>query len=118
MRIETRTIGFSSTPAIRRHVEARVESALRPAARRVSVVTARLEDVNADRGGADKRCLLVAVMPRSGAVVAQATHADLYIAVNEAAARLRRSALRLHTRRVPRRREGPRRSGALLGHSR
>jgi ribosomal subunit interface protein len=118
MKIETRTIGFSLTHAIRRHVEARVGAALRPAARHVSVVTARLEDVNADRGGADKRCLLVAVLPRRGAVVAEATRADLYAAVDEAAARLRRSAVRLRTRRVAHQRKDPQRPGALVLHAR
>src|SRR5678816_3707388 len=55
MVIETRAMGFALTDAIRRHVESRVESALAPIADWVLDVTARVEDVNADRGGIDKR---------------------------------------------------------------
>jgi ribosome-associated translation inhibitor RaiA len=73
-------------------------------------VTARLEDINADRGGIDKRCRLVAALRRRGVVVAEATHADLYAAVDEAAARIRRSATRAVTRRTPRERTDPQRS--------
>jgi ribosome-associated translation inhibitor RaiA len=50
--------------------------------------------------------------------VAEATRADLYAAVDEASARLRRSTLRLRTRRFPRQRKDPQRPGALLQHSR
>src|SRR5215831_4873993 len=53
MLIDTRAIGFALTGAIRRHVESRVGSALAPVAGWVLNVTARVEDVNADRGGID-----------------------------------------------------------------
>jgi ribosomal subunit interface protein len=111
--IDTRAIDFPLTDAIQRHVEARVESALGPVARWVTAVTARLEDVNAARGGVDKRCSLVVTLRRRGVVVAQATDVDLYAAVDAAAARIRRSALRATTRHVPRERTDPQRPGAL-----
>ena len=111
MLIDTRSMGFSLTDAIRLHVESRVEAALGPVARRVISVTARLEDVNADRGGVDKRCHLVASLRRHGVVVAEATDADLYAAVDEAAERIRRSAVRVATRHVPRERKDPQRQG-------
>ena len=114
MFIDTRAMGFSLTDAIRRHVEARVEAALGPLARRVATVTARLEDVNADRGGVDKRCRLVTVLRRLGVVVAEATSGDLYAAVDEAAGRARRAALRAVTRRRPRERKDAQRPGALV----
>ena len=112
--VNTRPIGFSLTPAIRRHVERRVRAALAPDARRVLGVTARLEDVNADRGGIDKRCSLVAALRGRGVVVAQALNADLYTAVDEAAARLRRAAQRESTRHRARERKDPQRPGALV----
>lgn len=114
MFIETRAIDFLLTDAILRHVESRVESALGPVTRWVMTVTARLEDVNASRGGVDKRCRLVAALRRRGIVVAEATDADLYAAVDEASSRIRRSALRAVTRRGPRERKDPQRPGALV----
>jgi putative sigma-54 modulation protein len=116
MLIDTRAIDFTLTDAIRRHVEARVEAALGPLSRWVIRVTARLEDINADRGGIDKRCRLVVAVRRHGVVVAEATHADLYTAVDEAAARIRRSATRAVMRHVPRGRKGPQRPGVLVGN--
>jgi ribosomal subunit interface protein len=115
MQIDTRAIGFSLTEAIRRHVESRVESALAPVTGWVTGVTARVEDVNADRGGIDKRCGLVASLQGGrGVVVAEALNADLYAAVDAAAGRLRRSAVRAVSRPMARERHDPQRPGALL----
>jgi putative sigma-54 modulation protein len=114
MLIDTRGIGFSLTGAIRTHVESRVSSALEPFARRVAKITARLQDVNADRGGVDKRCRLVVAVRRRGTIVTEAVHEDLYVAVDEAAARLRRAMQRLLTRHIARERKDPQRPGALV----
>jgi ribosomal subunit interface protein len=108
-----RGIGFAVKDALWRHVESRLESALGPVARRVSNVTARLEDVSANRGGFDKRCSLVAALRLYGVVVAEATNSDLYAAADEAATRLRRSAMRAVTRHVSRERRVPPYLGAL-----
>lgn len=112
MLIDVRAMGFSLTDAIRAHVESRVESSLGRFAGRVMTVTARVEDVNADRGGIDKRCSLVAAVHRRGTVVAEAVHQDLYSAIDEAAGRIRRSVQRLVARRIGRERKGPQRPGA------
>jgi ribosome-associated translation inhibitor RaiA len=114
MLIETRAMGFALTDAIQRHVESRVESALGPVSAWVLNVTARVEDVNADRGGIDKRCGLVASLRGRGVAVAGAVNADLYAAVDEAAARLRRSAVRAVKRRTGRERTDAQRPGTLL----
>jgi ribosomal subunit interface protein len=114
MVIDIRAMGFTLTDAIRNHVESRVESALGPFARRVQTVTARLEDVNACRGGIDKRCSLVAVLRRQGTLVVETVHEDMYAAIDEATTRLRRSAKRALTRRIRRQRQDPQRPGALL----
>jgi ribosome-associated translation inhibitor RaiA len=63
-------------------------------------VTARVEDVNADRGGVDKRCQIVAFVNGYGPVVAEVVEPDLYAAIDSAAARLRHSAIRLFRRRI------------------
>ena len=115
MTIDTRTMGFASTDAIRRYAETRVSRALSPVARWISSVTVRAEDVNAGRGGVDKRCSLVATLRHRGAVVAEATDADLYAAIDAAAARLRRGALRAVKRPFARDRKYPQRPGAIGG---
>ena len=114
MLIETRAVDFPLTDAIRRHVESRVESALGPVAAWVLGVTARVGDVNADRGGVDKRCSLVASLRGRGTVVVEAMNADLYAAVDDAAGRLRRSAVRAVSRPMARERKDVQRPGALL----
>jgi ribosome-associated translation inhibitor RaiA len=113
MFIDTRAIGFDLTGSILRHVESRVEAALGPVARWVLTVTARLEDVNADRGGIDKRCSLVVALRRRGVVVAEATDGDLYAAVDEAAGRARRAVTRAVKRHAARDRTAPRAAYAL-----
>jgi ribosome-associated translation inhibitor RaiA len=114
MLIETRAMGFALTDTIERHVRSRVQAALAPAAGWVLNVTARVEDVNADRGGIDKRCSLVAALRGRGVAVSEALDADLYVAVDAAASRLRRSAVRAVKRRSARQRKDPQRPGTLL----
>ena len=114
MFIDIRARGFSLTDAIHDHVTLRIETALAPFARSVLTVTSRLEDVNADHGGVDKRCRLVTLVRRRGTGVAEAVHEDLYAAIDEAAHRIRRSVQRLLTRRIARQRKDPQRPGALI----
>ena len=94
MLIDTRAMGFPLTDAILGHVESRVAAALGPFARWILKVTVRLEDVNADRGGVDKRCSIVVALRRHGVEIAEATNDDLYAAVDEAVSRIRRSVIR------------------------
>ena len=114
MFIDTRAIGFPLTEAIVRHVEARVESALGPFSRWILKVTVRLDDVNADRGGIDKRCGVVVAMRRHGVAVAEAIHEDLYRAIDEAVNRVRKSVARNAKRHRTRERRDPQRPGALV----
>jgi ribosomal subunit interface protein len=114
MLIDTRTIGFSLTDAILRHVEARLGAALGPLSRRVLKVTVRLEDVNADHGGDDKRCSIVMALRGQGVAIAEATSSDLYAAVDKASTRIRRSVLRTVKRHLSHDRRDPQRPGALV----
>jgi ribosomal subunit interface protein len=114
MLIDTRAMGFALTDALLRHVEARMESALGPFSRWVLKATVRLEDVNGDRGGDDKRCSIVAALRRHRVEIAEATNADLYAAVDEAANRIRRSVRRATKRQLARDRRDPQRPGALV----
>ena len=114
MLIETRAIGFELTEAILRHVEARLGSTLGPFSRWILQATVRLEDINGDHGGDDKRCSIVVSLRRHGVEVAEATNADLYAAIDEAASRMRRSVSRVIRRHLSRERKDPQRPGALV----
>lgn len=114
MLINTRSRGFPLTDAIIRHVEAKVESALGPFARRIVNVTVRVEDVNADRGGIDKRCSIVVALRSGQTEVAEAVAADLYDAIDEAARRIRRQTARVTKLYLTRDRRDAQRPGTLL----
>jgi ribosome-associated translation inhibitor RaiA len=114
MLIDTRAMGFALTDAILRHVEARVGAALGPFSRWVVKVTVRLEDVNADHGGSDKRSSIVVALRRHGVEIAEAINADLYAAIDEAASRARRAVIRTTKRHLTRDRRDPQRPGALV----
>ena len=100
--------------AILRHVESRLESALGPFARSVVRITARMQDVNANRGGIDKRCGVVVALRRHGVVTAEVTDQNLYVAVDAVAHRIRRVVKRAVKRHVSRERKDRQRPGALL----
>ena len=114
MVIDTRGIGFVPTNAILRHVESRATSALRAFSNRVLKATVRLEDVNADHGGVDKRCRLVVALRRRRMEVAEATDADLYRAIDLAFGKLHRAVSRVIQRSSSRERKDRQRPGALV----
>jgi ribosome-associated translation inhibitor RaiA len=76
-------------------------------------VTVRLDDVNSDRGGIDKRCSIVVALRRHGVEIAEAIDTDLYAAINEAATRARRSVIRTAKRQLTLARRDAQRPGAL-----
>ena len=115
MFIDIRTIGFAPTDAIRDHVECRLAAALGWAGDAVGRVTVRLDDVNADRGGIDKRCRVVAEMRRPQATLtADVVSEDLYVAVDEAATCIRHAARRRLGRYLALERKDPQRPGTLV----
>ena len=114
MNIDTRAIGFPLTDAIRRYAQSRTRLALAPVRRWIMAVTVRLNDVNAGRGGVDKRCRIVVALRRRGVVVAEATKVDLYAAIESATGRLRRAARESVQRIIGRDRKDRQRPGALL----
>ena len=114
MLIDTRAIGFGMTDALQRYVEHRVESALGPLAHHVLKVTVRLEDVNANRGGVDKRCGVTIALRRNRTVIAEAVNADMYAAIDAAVTRARNGVVRRLTRSARLRRQLAQRSVALV----
>jgi len=98
MQIEIQTQNFSLTRALRTQIEQQLEFALKTCYRHVKRIMVRLSDVNGPRGGNDKRCQLELFLPGQAVVVVK-TEADLYAAINRAASRAGRNAMRLLRRR-------------------
>jgi ribosome-associated translation inhibitor RaiA len=113
MRLSQFSQGFELTDAIAAHVESRVRLALGTASEQIDAVSVRLTDVNADRGGNDKRCRMVARLRNLPAVVVEMTHADLYAAIDGAAASAKEAVWRHLKRRRTLRREYANRSRHL-----
>ena len=91
MVIHVRTRGFSLSEALRQYIEDSLVAATRPFGAAVSTVTAYLTDINAHRGGNDKRCRLVAVLPHRREIVTEGLHADAYSSIEQSSGRLRRA---------------------------
>ena len=112
MELNVRGLNFDLTDAILAHVRRRLHEGLAHYAPRLRGVTVRVSDVNGPRGGVDKRCHLEVTADAVGTVVVEEVDADLYRAVDRAAARLRRQLAREFGRRLPAARPGRRRVSA------
>ncbi len=91
MRIDVRSAGFSTSEALRAHVERRIGSAV---ARRVDGIlrlVVRMRDENGPRGGLDKRCRIEFDLRGRPRQVVEAVASDLYAAVDAASRRLGRA---------------------------
>jgi ribosomal subunit interface protein len=98
MQIDICSLNFDLTAAIASHAKQRVETATRQSSKMLAGVMVRMWDVNAQRGGVDKACRIVVWLPRRSTLVVEAVDSDLYVAIDIAAARLKR-ALHRHVRR-------------------
>ncbi|HVJ89587.1 MAG TPA: HPF/RaiA family ribosome-associated protein [Labilithrix sp.] len=85
---ELRSSNVPISLALRDHVTRRVDFAIRRFAHRVERVVVRITDLNGPKGGLDKRCRIVARLSPARSVVVEATDADAYVAVSQAAIRL------------------------------
>lgn len=101
MQIVIQARGFALTTGLREHIERRIRFALDWAKYHVRKVSVRLSDLNGPRGGEDKRCHIQVAIPGGADVVIEDTEADLYVAIDRAADRTRRTL----ARRVERQRE-------------
>jgi len=91
MVINVHARGFSLSETLRQHIDACLATALRPFGGAVSRVTVRLSDVNAGRGGNDKVCRVMAVLPNRRLIVTEALHADAYTSIEQSFNRMRRA---------------------------
>ncbi len=99
VKVQVRGLTFEVGQALQEHAERRLLFALGRFAAQLDTVQVRLSDVNGPRGGPDKVCQVVARLTRWGAVRAEETDADAYVAVTRAAERLGRSVAREVERR-------------------
>ncbi len=94
MQIDIYANGFTTTEALREHVARRLRHAFRCCADRISRIMVRLSDINGPRGGVDKRCQIHVRLATLSDVVIEDTEADLYVAIDRAAERAVRTAVR------------------------
>jgi len=113
MIIDVRTHGLTLSDTLRQHVESCLVAATRHFGRAVSSVTAHLTDVNAGRGGNDKQCRLVAVLPRRRSIVTEGLHADAYASIEQSSNRMRRAISRALGRHAWRERQPAKRVAAI-----
>lgn len=106
MQIDVKAQGFSLSDALRAHAERRVRFALGASSGRVLKVVIRLGDENGPRGGIDKRCSIRAIVPGVSPVIVDQREADLYVAIDRAAARVARTVVRRTEKHYSDRREG------------
>lgn len=94
MQIEIHAHGFTTTEALREHVTRRLHHAFGCCTDRIFRIMVRLSDINGPRGGVDKRCQIQVRLATLADVVIEDTEADLYVAIDRAAERAGRTAVR------------------------
>ena len=94
MKIQIHTRDFAMTQPLREHILRRcrfVLSRLHNSVRRVEI---HLADENGPKGGVDKRCLVRIKSDNFSEIVIKDVESDLYVAVDRALSRAKRSLLR------------------------
>jgi ribosomal subunit interface protein len=99
MNIQIRGIGIQGTEAIAAHVERRLAFALSRFSAHLDRIQVRFSDLNGPKGGPDKVCQLDFQVRGAGTATVEARDADLYAAVDLAAAKAGRRVARLLDRR-------------------
>ena len=94
MQIDIQTRNFSLTDALRSHAERRLRFALTCCDDHIQRAVMRLSDINGPRGGVNKCCHLQVVLAGLLDVVVEDIEADLYVAIDRAADRARRTVIR------------------------
>ena len=100
MNIIIQAQGFELTEALRAHTLRRLQFSLHWAGRDVTQIQVRLADINGPKGGLDKRCHLQIRLSNDTDVSVEDTEDDLYVAIDRAIERSKRTI----TRRLERKR--------------
>jgi putative sigma-54 modulation protein len=88
MRVHVRCTNVEHSTSLVEHTKRRIHQHLSRFGHCLSVVEARLSDVNGPRGGVDKRCLLTARGRGLGGLRIEELHPDFYGCVERALERL------------------------------
>jgi len=91
MQMDIQSQGFTLTDGLSDYLKKRLIYALNHGDEYISRVTVRLSDINAPRGGADKRCFIEVRLKQKTAVAIEDTEADFYVAIDRAAERVGRT---------------------------
>jgi ribosomal subunit interface protein len=91
MHIEVNASDVQTSQAIIDHVHAEVEKAMRFFRERTTRVEVHLKDLNSNKGGQDKRCLMEARLAGQNPIAIEHEAADLYLAISGAADKLHRA---------------------------
>ncbi|MEL7451557.1 MAG: HPF/RaiA family ribosome-associated protein [Pseudomonadota bacterium] len=94
MNVSIRASDFAVTDAIASHTRERMRQALRAFDHNVVDADVFLRDVNAGKGGADKRVVVHVRLRARQSVAVEATGEDLYTTMTQAARRTRRAVKR------------------------
>lgn len=95
MNIQIRGIGIPPTEALATHIERRIAFALSRFSAQIERVVVRFSDLNGPRGGSDKVCRVGFTVKGLGPDAVEARDADLYLAVDQAAAKASRRVARM-----------------------
>ena len=88
MLIDVKASDIQTSDAIYEHVHREVEKAMRNFADRVTRVEVHLKDVNANKGGIDKRCTMEVRLSGQNPMAVEHAADDLYLAISGAATKL------------------------------
>lgn len=98
MHIDIQARSFSLTTALGGAVTRSIKPLQRRFGSRLRRIRVRLSDVNGQRGGTDKRCLIVVEGSRRKKVVAQALSSDMYQAITQAGRRAEQAFAQLYAK--------------------
>ncbi|GIW76194.1 MAG: hypothetical protein KatS3mg104_1257 [Phycisphaerae bacterium] len=99
MQIDIISHRIDRSAALWTYIETRFTQAVLRFASQVDRMIIRLSDVNGSRGGVDKSCRVELFWSLGDPVIAEATDADPYVAVDLTASKLKRAVLRASRRR-------------------
>ncbi len=95
MNIQIRAVGIPSSEALAEHIERRIAFALSRFSDRLDRIRVRFSDLNGPKGGQDKVCQVDFRLKGLGPASVEARDADLYAAIDLAAAKAGRRAAHL-----------------------
>ena len=94
MQIVIQAQHFNLSDALRAHIERRLSFALSCCVYHIQRIVLRLADLNGPRGGIDKRCRIQLMLAGMPDVMIEDTEVDLYLAIDRAVHRAKRTVLR------------------------